>query len=81
MFVFFYAVIGFAILVISIVGFSNLSLGNPGPILWFLPLLIIVFLSLYFVAHQGQKLGHDQMLLLHDFVEDSTGLKFGGEQD
>lgn len=74
MFVFFYALIGFAIFVILIIGTSNLSLGKSGAILYLVPLLILVFLSLYLVAYFGQKLGHDQMLILQQFVEESTGL-------
>lgn len=75
MFVFFYAVIGFAILIISIFGFSNLSLGNSGNILWLLPVLVLIFLSLYVTAYLGQKMGHDQMIVLHTFVEETIGMK------
>ncbi|MCB0707104.1 MAG: hypothetical protein KDC34_17430 [Saprospiraceae bacterium] len=81
MFVFFYAVIAFAVLVISIVGLSSVSLGNSGAILWFVPVLILLFLSLYLVAFFGQKLGHDQMVILHNFIEESTGLSIDPRQD
>lgn len=73
MFVFFYSIIGVAILFISVVGYSYLSLGKSGSILWFVPVLLIVFLSLYLVAHFGQKLGHHQMVTLHKFMEECIG--------
>ena len=74
MFVFFYSVIAFALVVVSIIGFSSRSLGNPAPILWLVPVLIIAFLSLYLVAYFGQQKGHDEMMVLHTFLEKSTGL-------
>ena len=71
MFVFFYALIGFAATIIAIIGFSYYSLGkSEGQILWLVPILILVFLSLYLVSYFGQKLGHDQIRTLHRFVGD-----------
>ena len=74
MFIFFYGIIAFAIMVIAIIGFSNMSLGESGMILWLLPVLVIVFLSLYLVAYFGKKMGNDQILMLHHFIEESIGL-------
>ena len=71
LFVFFYCVLGFASLVIMIMGFSQLNLGLSARILWFLPILIILFLLAFSTAKAGQKLGHDEMHLLYDFVEDA----------
>ena len=73
MFVFFYSLIGFAILIIALFGFSNLSLGNSAKILWLIPVLVIIFLSLYLISFFGQRLGRDQMVTLHEFVERSIG--------
>jgi len=70
MFVFFYSLIAFAIVVISVIGYSNISLGHYTGILYAIPVLIMAFLSLYLVAYFGQKLGYDQMLMLHRFLED-----------
>ncbi|MBR9919527.1 MAG: hypothetical protein GYB31_01730 [Bacteroidetes bacterium] len=81
MFIFFYSVIGFAMMVISIVGFSNVSLDKSGKILWLLPVLFVIFLSLYLVAYFGQKLGQKQMVVLHLFVEKSTGFVIDPRQD
>ncbi|HFC00501.1 MAG TPA: hypothetical protein ENJ53_06820 [Phaeodactylibacter sp.] len=74
MFVFFYFAIGFAAVAISIIGLSNLSLNKSGSVLWLVPILILTFLTLYLVAYMGQRLGHQQMVTLHQFLEKSTGL-------
>lgn len=70
MFVFFYSAIGFATMIILMVGLSLWSLGNSADILWFVPGLIILLMSLYLVAYSGQKLGHKQMGILHRFIEE-----------
>lgn len=69
MFVFFYAAIGFAIMIISMIGLSYWSLGKPATLLWLVPALLLIFLSLYLVAYFGQRLGHKQMTNLHRFLE------------
>lgn len=69
MFVFFYAAIGFAVMIISMIGLSYWSLGKPATVLWLVPVLILVFLSLYLVAYFGQRLGHKQMTNIHRFLE------------
>ena len=74
MFVFIYAVISFAVMIVSIIGLSRLSLDKSITILWLVPVLIMLVLSFYLVAFLGQKFGHDQMMTLHHFVEKSTGL-------
>lgn len=81
MFIFFYTAIGFASLIISIVGFSRMSLGKPSAILWFLPVLILIFLTLYLVANYGKKMGHDQMEILHHFVEGSLGVTIDAHEE
>jgi hypothetical protein len=74
MFVFFYALIGIAVLFIGVLGLSYLMLDKPATILWLVPLLILIFFSLYLVAHFGQKLGEKQMIILHDFTVQCTEL-------
>ena len=71
MFIFFYSLIAFAFIVISVIGFSNFSLGHSASILFVVPILFMTFLTLYFVAYCGQRLGHDQMLTLHGFLEET----------
>ncbi len=73
MFVFFYAFIGFAVMIILILGTSYMSLGKSGAILWLVPVLVVIFLTLYLVSYFGQKLGHDQMVTLHHFMEKCLG--------
>jgi len=75
MFVLFYSFIGFAVLIISIIGYSNWSLGQPAQILWLVPLLTGIFLTLYLVSFFGQKMGKKQMIILHDFVEEALGIQ------
>ncbi len=68
MFVFFYFLIGLLLVFISIIGFSNRSLGLPAGILWGVPVLLLLFLSLYAVSRFGERLGRDQLQLLQDFA-------------
>jgi hypothetical protein len=74
MFMFIYFVIAFATVIISIIGISNLFLGKPGLVLWLVPFLILTFLTLFLFAFIGQRLGHDQMITLHQFLEETTDL-------
>ncbi|MDH5475339.1 MAG: hypothetical protein OEX22_06585 [Cyclobacteriaceae bacterium] len=74
MFVFFYSIIGMAILVLGTLGLSYSMLDKPSGILWWVPALVLVFLSIYLVAFFGQKVGHKQIDTLHDFFEEATGL-------
>ncbi len=75
MFVFFYSIIGFTIMTIGIIGLSNMSLNKPGTILWYIPVLVLLFFSLYGVAYFGQKMARSQMIRLHQFLKQSTGLE------
>jgi hypothetical protein len=70
MFLFFYALIIFVIFVISIIGLSYWSLGKSMLILWWIPVLVVLYASLFLVAYSGQKLGHQQMETLNDFFEE-----------
>ncbi len=75
MFVFFYAMIGFGALVVLMVAMSYYTLDKSLDVLWLLPILVVIFLSLYLVAHSGKKMGKEHLRILHTFMEDSTGLK------
>lgn len=79
MFVFFYAIIGFSILIVSMIGLSYWSLDKPSTILWLVPVLLSVFLTLYLVAYSGQKLGHKQMTNIHRFLEKCIGEEIEAE--
>lgn len=80
MFVFFYSLIGFITFLVLVIGLSKYSLNGSAPVLWFVPVLILMILSLYLVAYLGQKAGHDQMVTLHRFLEESTGLNIEEDQ-
>lgn len=58
---------------ISIIGFSQYSLGLESKILWVLPVLAFFALFLYFLSQFGQKLGAEQMFTLHHFFEEVIG--------
>lgn len=75
MFVFFYVGIGLAIIALTMVGLSYYSLDQPSTILWWVPVLAAVFLTLYLVSFFGQKLGRQQMGTLHGFVEGCLGME------
>lgn len=70
MFVFFYAFLGFVSVVVAVIGFSEWSLGLPGRILWLLPVAGFITLMVYLSARAGQKLGHDEMVRLRDFMNE-----------
>lgn len=69
MFVFFYSTIGFSIVFIAMMGFSQVSLDKPANILWLIPVLAAIFLTFYLVAYYGKKKSRKQMDILHRFVE------------
>ena len=73
MFIFLYSIIGLSIVIFTIIGFANRSIGHSSLILWAVPFLIIVFLSLYYVSFIGQKKGHDQIEELHLYFEKCIG--------
>lgn len=70
MFVFFYSFLGFITLMVLLVGLSFWSIGQPATILWLVPLLILLVLSLFLVAYFGQRFGQKQMTRIHRFLED-----------
>jgi hypothetical protein len=72
MFIFFYAFLGFAIMIVSIMGFSQWNLGLSARILWALPILLLLLVLAYFTAKAGQKLGHDEMDTLYHFFRNTV---------
>ncbi|MEZ4994590.1 MAG: hypothetical protein R2824_29480 [Saprospiraceae bacterium] len=72
MFIFFYALLGFAIMIVSIMGFSQWNLGLSARILWALPILLLLLVFAYFTAKAGQKLGHNEMDTLYHFFRNSV---------
>ncbi len=64
-----YAALGVVGMFIAVFGLSQLMLDKPAPILWALPVLLIIALILYLVAQAGQKVGAEQMYRIHHFYE------------
>lgn len=75
MFIFFYCIIGFLTIISVMVGLSNLSLEKPAGVLWYSPIFIVLFLTIYLVSNFGKKLGKDQLVILHHFFEKAIGKK------
>lgn len=69
LFIFLYAVLSLATLMVAVIGSSYYMLGQPAQILWLLPVLLLCFLGLYLIAQAGQRLGRPQLLVLHEFIE------------
>lgn len=76
LFVFFYSTIALLTLLITMIGFSRLFLGKPSDILWFSPLLVLVFFSLYAVSRLGKNWGKSQLITLHHFFKTAIGMEF-----
>ena len=67
MFVFFYAILALVTVIVSVIGFANISIGESGNILWALPFLVILLLSIYAVTYFGQRKGHEQIDIIDEF--------------
>ncbi len=70
MFVFFYSFIGFATMIVLMIWLSYRTIGEETWMVWLLPALVLLFLSLYLVAYFGQRFGHRQLTRIHRFIED-----------
>jgi len=68
MYIFFYSVLGFISLMVTIMGFSQLNLGLSARILWILPVTAVLFIFAYSTARAGQKLGAEEMHELYLFM-------------
>lgn len=69
MFVFFYAIIGLSIVIVTVIGFANRALGESSVILWAIPVLILIFGSMYSASYFGQKKGHDQVEGIYVYIK------------
>jgi len=67
MFVFFYAIIALATVIISVIGLANRSLGESSAILWALPVLLLILISIYATSYFGQRKGHEQIEIIDEF--------------
>lgn len=61
MFVFIYAIMALALVIVTVIGFANMSIDEPGTILWAVPVLLFLLASIYLTSHFGQQKGHGQI--------------------
>ena len=71
MFVFFYSAIGFLTMMGLIFGLSQMMLKMDAYGLWTVPVGVFLLVGLFVLSKVGQRLGHDQMRLLKDFLDQS----------
>lgn len=74
LFVFIYSAIGILGLFGSLYGLSKYSLGTYTHFIWALPIAILIMLTAYLTSKYGERLGHDQVELLKQFIRDSINL-------
>ena len=68
-----YAALALIGIFVGMYGSSLYSLDKDASILWVLPVLGVLAITLYIIAQFGQKIGAEQMFTLHHFFEDSIG--------
>ncbi len=73
MFTLAYLAIGVLIVFITIIGFSQKALGNESSILYALPVLALIAITMYIISQMGQKLGAAQTYAIHYFFEEAIG--------
>ena len=61
MFIFIYSVIALALVIVTVIGFANLSIDESGAVLWAVPVLVLLFLTSYMTSYFGQQKGHAQI--------------------
>lgn len=66
-----YLAIGVLTTFISIIGFSQRALGEESKILFIIPILLFLALSMYIASQLGQKLGAAQTYAIHYFFQEA----------
>ncbi len=69
MFAFFYFLLGFASVMVAIIGFSQMNLGLPSRILWLIPVFLGLIFLMYSTAKTGQRMGLAQMEELYRYFD------------
>lgn len=75
LFMFLYTTLAFSAFAVLIYGLVLQTLGERSAILWLVPVLLALFVTLWLVASVGQRLSRHQMKTLHDFVEECLGMR------
>ncbi|MDB9881853.1 hypothetical protein OAD66_01825 [Bacteroidia bacterium] len=68
-YMFTYFFLGFVTLVVSIIGFSRYNLGLSSYILWLIPFVLGGVFVLWATSRAGQKLGKDEVNLIHSLIK------------
>ncbi|MBK6975870.1 MAG: hypothetical protein IPH28_01125 [Cytophagaceae bacterium] len=72
-FLFGYAILGLALFWTLLVGLVKMSLHQESQILWATPFILGGFVTIWFIAQFGQKVGVEQTFQIHHFFEDVIG--------
>jgi hypothetical protein len=56
-------------MVVSVIGFSRYNLGLSSYILWLVPFVLGGIFVLWLTSRTGQKLGKDEVNLIHGFID------------
>jgi hypothetical protein len=68
-YMFTYFFLGFVVLVVSVVGLSRYNLGLSSYILWLIPFVLGGIFVLWSTSKTGQKLGQDEVQLIHSLIK------------
>jgi hypothetical protein len=68
-YMFTYFFLGFVVLVLSMIGFSRYNLGLSSYILWAVPFILGGLFVLWSTSRTGQKLGKEEVSLIHRLIE------------
>jgi hypothetical protein len=65
LFMFLYTTVGFGVFLVGLWGMVLISLGEPAPMLWMIPLFLAGGLGLWLFARLGQQFSRHQRQVLH----------------
>jgi hypothetical protein len=71
-YMFTYFFLGFVTMVVSVIGFSRYNLGLSSYILWLVPFVLGGIFVIWFTSRTGQKLGKDEVNLIHGLIKPSV---------
>jgi len=71
-YMFTYFFLGFITMVVSVIGFSRYNLGLSSYILWSVPFILGGVFVLWITSRTGQKLGKDEVNLIHGLLRSSV---------
>lgn len=75
LFILVYAFLTLLVTSFLVIGFANQSIGGPTGILWLVPILILIIISMYLSSYFGQRKGHAQREKIHYLLEEILATK------